>query len=370
MIIERIETIPYAIPFRKPMKFASGQVDVAEHVLLRVTTDTGITGVADVPPRPYTYGETQASVVAIIQSIFAPAILGLSPLDRGVIHQRLARTIGNHAAKGALDIAIWDILGQSVGTPVSRLLGGFTEHLRVAHMLGFAPAQEMLDEALRWQSELGVNAFKIKVGRHPLELDIEACHVLREGLGSGAELYLDANRGWTANEAITVLERTAGLGLTLFEEPCDALEVLGRRRLVAKSPIPVVGDESVPTLGDAARELHTGGCTAISIKTARSGFSESQKILALCEGLGVDVVMGNQIDTQLGTMATVAFGAAFELSSRRPAEVSNYLDLTDDLLAEPPVISDGRIAVSDAPGVGAVIDPDKLARYQQAVLVS
>jgi L-alanine-DL-glutamate epimerase-like enolase superfamily enzyme len=217
---------------------------------------------------------------------------------------------------------------------------------------------------------LGVNAFKIKVGRHPIELDIDACHVLREGLGASTELYLDANRGWTANEAMTVLERTAGLGLSLLEEPCNAHEIMGRRRLVVKSPIPVVGDESVPTLGDAARELHTGGCNAISIKTARTGFTESQKILALCEGLGVDVIMGNQIDTQVGTTATLVFGAAFELTARRPAEMSNYLDLTDDLLAEPLVIADGRIAVPTVPGVGALIDPDKLERYQQAVLVS
>jgi L-alanine-DL-glutamate epimerase-like enolase superfamily enzyme len=370
MIIDRIETIPYAIPLRKPMKFASGQVDVAEHVLLKITTDTGITGIADVPPRPYTYGETQGSVVAVLQGVFAPVTIGVDPLNRGVIHQRLARTIGNHAAKGAFDIALWDIIGQSLGTPVTRLLGGFADSLKVSHMLGFSPAEEMLEEALRWRSELGVNTFKIKVGRHPIALDIEACRVLRAGLGDDTELYLDANRGWTATEAMTVLEQTAGLGLSLLEEPCSAQEIMGRRRLVSKAPIPVVGDESVPTLGDAARELHTGGCTAISIKTARSGFSESQKILALCEGLGVDVVMGNQIDTQIGTMATLVFGAAFELSSRRPAELSNYLDLSDDLLADPLKIVDGRIAVPTVPGVGAQIDPDKLARYQQAVLVA
>lgn len=369
MIIERIETIPYAIPFRKRLAFASGHIDVAEHVLVRVTTDTGIVGVADVPPRPYTYGETQVSVVGVVQGIFAPALIGLDPHDRSLIQQRLSRTIGNHAAKGAIDIAVWDIIGKDLGKPVTQLLGGYTDSLRVSHMLGFSTAEAMLDEALRWRSELGVNTFKIKVGRHPLDLDIEACHVLRAGLGAETELYLDANRGWTANEAMIVLERTAGLGLSLFEEPCNAHEVMGRRRLVSRSPIPIVGDESAPTLGDAARELHTGGCNAISIKTARSGFTESQKILALCEGLGVDVVMGNQIDTQVGTLATLVFGAAFELTSRRPAEMSNYLDLGDDLIAEPLVIADGRISVPTVPGVGAAIDPDKLNHYRQTAEV-
>jgi L-alanine-DL-glutamate epimerase-like enolase superfamily enzyme len=75
--------------------------------------------------------------------------------------------------------------------------------------------------------------------------------------------------------------------------------------------------------------------------------------------------MGNQIDTQLGTIATVTFGAAHEATSRRAGELSNFLDMTDDLLAEPIAIQDGRIGVRKVPGVGADIDEDKLARYRQ-----
>nr|BAD11152.1 cis,cis-muconate cycloisomerase [Arthrobacter sp. BA-5-17] len=340
MKIERIEAIPYSIPYAKPLKFASGQVTEADHVLIRIHTDTGLVGTADTPPRPYTYGETQESIVAVITRIFAPALVGMDPLDRQKVHQVLARTIHNQTAKGGLDIALWDIIGQAAGLPVTRLLGGFTDSMQVSHMLGFAPAQALLDEALRFRSEYGIGTFKLKV-RRPLGLDIEACHVLRDGLGEDTEIYLDANRGWTANEAMEVLRRTEGLGLSLLEEPCDAKEAMSRRRLVDKSPIPIVGDESVPTAGDVSRELLSGGCNAVSIKTARSGFTEAQQILGLCTGLGVDVVMGNQIDTQIGTIATVTFGAAHEATSRRAGELSNFLDMSDDLLAEP-IVNQGR----------------------------
>lgn len=291
-------------------------------------------GTADAPPRPFTYGETQDSIISVVNKIFAPAIRGLDPVERGKIHQILGRTVHNQVAKGSLDIALWDI-GKATGTPASTLLGGFSNSMEVSHMLGFQPAQKLLDEALRFRAEYGINTFKLKVGRRPLALDIEACRVLRAGLGPDTELYLDANRGWTANEALEVLRRTEGLGLSLLEEPCDAKEGMGRRRLVQKSPIPVVGDESVPTAGDASRELLSGGCNAISIKTARSGFSESTANPRPLYGLGVDVVMGNQIDTQLGTMATVTFGAAHEATTRRAGELSNFLDMSDDLIAEP-----------------------------------
>ena len=74
--------------------------------------------------------------------------------------------------------------------------------------------------------------------------------------------------------------------------------------------------------------------------------------------------MGNQIDTQIGSLATVAFGAAHKASSARAGELSNFLDMADDLLADPIEIIDGRIAVRDIPGVGAEIDEDKLTRYR------
>lgn len=364
MRITAIETIPYAIPYRRPLEFASGEVREARHVLVRVRTDAGLVGQADVPPRPYTYGETQGSVLDVIAECFAPGLIGLDPFDRERAHEVLRRTLHNNTAKGAIDIALWDLIGQALGTPVHKLLGGYTDRLRVSHMLGFKEAPELLDEAQRYRDEYGITTFKLKTGRRPIGLDIEACEVLRDGLGDDVELYLDANRGWTANEAIEVLRRTAHLGLTGLEEPNDAKEALGRRRLVAQSTIPIIGDESVPTAGDVSRELLSGGCTAICIKTARSGFTEATEILGLCSGLGVDVTMGNQVDTQLGSLATIAFGAAHELSSRRAAELSNYLDMTDDLLAEPLEIVDGAIAVRDAPGVGIVVDEERLARYR------
>lgn len=365
MKIARIEAIPYAIPYTHPLRFASGEVHTADHVLIRVHTDDGIIGTADAPPRPYTYGETLTSIRTIVQDIFGPQVIGLDIFDREKVRQVMDRTIHNQVAKGALDIAIWDAIGQAVKTPVHKLLGGFTDSMRVSHMLGFRPAEELLEEALRFGEQYGITTFKLKVGRRPLALDIEACRVLREGLGENVEIYLDANRGWTANEAMEVLRQTEDLGLTMLEEPCDAKETLSRKRLVERSPIPIVADESVPTAGDVSRELLSGGANAICIKTARSGFTEATEILGLCTGLGVDVTMGNQIDTQIGSLATVTFGAAHQATTRKAGELSNFLDMTDDLLADPLVIKDGRIFVRNVPGVGAGIDETKLAHYRQ-----
>ena len=105
MKITAVEAIPYAIPYAKPLKFASGEIHVAQHVLVRVHTDDGVVGVADAPPRPMTYGETQAGVIAVIDTIFAPAVVGLGLMEREEIQSRLNRTVANPVAKASLDMA-------------------------------------------------------------------------------------------------------------------------------------------------------------------------------------------------------------------------------------------------------------------------
>jgi L-alanine-DL-glutamate epimerase-like enolase superfamily enzyme len=365
MKITRVEAIPFAIPYRKPLKFASGEIHVAEHVLVRVHTDDGVIGVAEAPPRPFTYGETQAGVIAVIATIFAPQVIGLSLLEREVAVGRIARTVGNPAAKAALDMAMWDALGRTLDVSVTELLGGYTDRMRVSHMLGFAEPAAMVAEAERMRDVHGITTFKVKVGRYPIRLDTAVVRALREGLGDDIDLYVDGNRGWTAAEAAQAMKEMSDLGLLFAEELCPADDVLGRRWLVSQLDVPFIADESAVTPADVTREVLGGSATAVSIKTARTGFTHSQRVHHLAEGLGLEVVLGNQIDGQLGSLCSVAFGAAYRLTSRRPGELSNFLDMSDDLLAEPLQIRDGELVIRPGAGLGADLDPDKLARYRQ-----
>lgn len=365
MKIIKVEAIPFAIPYRKPLRFASGEVSVAEHVLVRVHTDEGIVGVAEAPPRPFTYGETQASIMAVIAQIFEPAAIGLSLFERSELAARMHRTVGNPTAKAAIDMAVWDATGQALGVSVTELLGAYTDRMRVSHMLGFDQPDAMVAEAEKMRDEYGITTFKVKVGRRPIHLDTAVVRALRTGLGDDIELYIDGNRGWTASEAARAMDEMSDLGLTFAEELCPADDVLGRRWLVARSPMPFIADESATTPAEVTRELLGGSATAVSIKTARTGFTDSARVLHLAEGLGVETVMGNQVDGQLGSVCTVAFGAAHQTTSRRAGELSNFLDMSDDLLTESLHIRNGELLVRPGPGLGVNIDPDKLSRYRR-----
>ena len=349
MKITRVEAIPFAIPYTKALKFASGEVHVAEHVLVRVHTDDGVVGTAEAPPRPFTYGETQTGIIGVIDQIFGPQIVGLSLLQREVVNAKLARTVGNPAAKAAIDMALWDALGRTVGTSVGDMLGGFTDRLRVSHMLGFDDPAAMVAEAQKMHEVYGVRTFKIKVGRHPVTLDTAVVRALRNHFGDDVELYVDGNRGWSASESLRAMKEMSDLGLLFAEELCPADDVLGRRWLVEHLDIPFIADESVPTAADVTREVLAGSATAISIKTARTGFTQSRRVHHLAEGLGLEVVIGNQIDGQIGTACSLAFGAAHQSTSQHAAELSNYLDMSDDLLAEPLSIRDGALQCLEPP---------------------
>ncbi|WP_132993042.1 mandelate racemase/muconate lactonizing enzyme family protein [Gordonia zhaorongruii] len=364
MKITAVEAIPFAIPYVKPLRFASGEVRTAQHVLVRVHTEDGVIGTAEAPPRPFTYGETQKGIVAVVNDVFAPEVVGTTLLQREVIRDRLERTIGNPTAKSAIDMAVWDALGKTLEQSVSELLGGFTDSLRVSHMLGFAEPDVMVAEAERMRETYGISTFKVKVGRKPVSLDTVVVRALREHFGDDIDLYVDGNRGWTPRESARAMQEMADLDLLYAEELCPADDVLGRRWLVDQVDVPFIADESVPTPADVTREVLSGAATAVSIKTARTGFTTSQRVHHLAEGLGLDVVMGNQIDGQVGTACTLAFGTAFERTARQAGELSNFLDMQDDLLAQPLQIVDGRLQRLPGDGIGIEIDADKLAEYR------
>lgn len=362
MEITSVEAIPYSIPYAKPARFASGSEERADNVLVRVHTSEGLIGQAEAQPRPYTYAETQASIVAAIRQHLGPALQGVDPLRTELVYERCSRLAGNKVALGAVDLAVWDIVGKTLGQPCHVLLGGYAKGIAVAHMVSFADPAAMAEDALGVFERHGVRTFKIKVGR-AVELDLAACRAIRDALPE-ADLYVDANRGWTYSQAVQAGEALAEIGVLAIEEPISIDDREGRRRLADRWDIPIVGDESCIGLVDTERALDEGAVRAVSIKTARTGFTESRRILDLCLGRGIPVVVGSQYEGGVGVLATAAFAAAFAATADKAAEIMNVADLADDLLTFPIDVRDGRFALSDDPGSGIEIDEGKLAKYR------
>jgi L-alanine-DL-glutamate epimerase-like enolase superfamily enzyme len=360
--ITGIEAIPFAVPYRREPRFASGTVSAADNVLVRVHTDAGLVGQAEAQPRPYTYGETQASIADTVSGRLNAALTGVDPLRTELVAQRCASVAGNYVARGAVDLAVWDLVGQILETPCHTLLGAFADDVAAAHMVSFDEPAAMAEEAIEVHERLGVGTFKVKVGRAPV-LDIAAVRAIREALPD-ADLYVDANRGWTYDDAVAAGDALVELGVRAIEEPISIEDRAGRLRLADRWPVPLAGDESCISLAHVDRALEEGAVRVVSIKTARTGFTESRRILDLCLARNVPAVVGSQYEGAIGALATVAFAAAFAATAGRPAEITNFLDLADDLVIAGPEIRAGRAAVPSAPGLGDEVDEDRLQRYR------
>lgn len=363
MKISAVEAIPFMIPLNRPTGFSHATISDAEHVLIRVRTDEGIVGHAEAPARPFTYGESQESIVTAINKWFAPAMVGLDPLAREVVRDRMNWLVHNHTARGATDMAMWDLIGKVVGQPVHMLLGGYTSSVAVTHIVFASTPNAIVDEAVEMRDRFGFRTFKIKTGKNVAE-DSKALRGVRAALGDNVEIFIDANKGWTADETIRLLPLMEEVGVTMLEEPTPAFEPLARRRVASRSSIPIMGDESLSRLGEIAREILDNHAQIVSMKVARTGFTESERIVGLCEGLGIGIRMGSQMDSQVGTLSSLAFGGAFRSTSLRAGEYDYFLQLTDDLVTEPLLIADGTLPVPDRPGIGIEIDEDKLAHYR------
>jgi len=363
MKITRVEAIPYRIPLVAPVKWGfAGYMEAAEHVLVMVHTDEGVTGVAEAPARPSIYGESIASITYAVRNWFEPMFVGLDPAHNEKFWVQLDRIPGNNTAKGAIDLACYDAVARYRGVPLWEMLGGASDRVRLSWMLALRPVSEMVREAESFLAK-GIKAFKVKVGLEP-QKDIEVIKALRENLGDEVLLYADANMAYEdTNIAIRTIQKMQDHGLAFIEEPLPVWDRRGRLKLAGSLSIPIMGDESVFTPHDVAREIELGAIGMISIKAPRTGYTYSLKISHLAETAGFPCLMGTQGETGVGTLASAQFGAARRIVSY-PSEISFFLFLQDDLLAEPVPFKDGSIVLSDSPGNGAKIDQKKLKKYR------
>lgn len=359
MKITQVRAFPFALPLEEPLKWATGSMSSAEHVLIRIMTSEGIEGYGEAVPRTTIYGETQKSIVEIVNNVMGPQLVGLDPLDREQIWGRMSPIIWNPTAKGAIDVALYDIIGKHFGVPVYRLLGGWSNKVPLSWMVGLKPISGMLEE-VEAKLRLGIKSFKLKGGIDPKK-DIDVVRAVRERFGPEVRLYLDANQGYDVASAILVA-REVGHEMACIEEPLPVWDSWGRKKVAQSITLPILADESVFTVNDVLTQLEMGVIGQLSIKIPRTGFTHSKKIVHLCEAFNIPIQMGTQGETTLGTMAAAHFAAAHRQVSL-PSEISYYLAIKDSIINEEITLEEGSIVVPDRPGLGVSVNEEKLSRY-------
>jgi muconate cycloisomerase len=363
LTIDRIETFAVALPTRRSFGVSGGAVAVAGRpslrVLVKVTAD-GAHGWGEATPIPAWTYETVESIVTTIDRYLAPAVVGrpawnLDGVD-AVFDRAINRgfTIGAPLAKGAVDIALHDLLGRAAGVPVGALWGQRrTEEIELGWIVSGQSPGEVGDSVAEGR-ELGYRAFKVKVGLHDEDTDTAVVAAVREH-APAAPLWVDANQGYTVPAALRMARRMQALGVTAFEQPLPANDIAGLRRLRDASPVPIALDESLRHPGDLATFVRLEAVDIAIAKVQRSGgLTLSRRLCALAEDSGVQLMGSGLTDSDLGLAASLHLFAAYGIDT--PVDL-NGRQFIESPYAGPTVrIEDGVARVPDGPGLGVEVD--------------
>jgi len=293
-------TIPLTTTFTTSLRSTS-QVDC---VLIKIDTDGGLTGYGSGSPVPVITGETVHSVIGASQFIGEQLVgMGLENWEL-LFHKLNSCIIGSPSAKAAIDMAIYDLLAQSLGIPLYQLLGGKSQELTTDITISLASPEEMVAEC-RARMEEGFSIVKIKVGGDP-KTDIERLKRINDSLSGSALLRIDANQGWSAKEAVYVcraLER-AQVPIDLIEQPVAAHDVQGMRFVRENTLFSVFADESIFSPTDALRYIEQSAIDGINIKLMKcGGIYNALKIVAIAKAAGLPCMIGSMMESHLSVLA-------------------------------------------------------------------
>ena len=343
--IVRIDAAPYNIPLKSPLTWGGGhELRQLQHVLIRVELADGALGMAEATPRPSIYGETQASILHIVAEQLAPPLLGAeidSFASVAALSARLALIKHNNTAKGALDIALHQALSMSLGRRLTSYLGAARERILLSAIVSTgSPDAVMADVGAAYDA--GLRVFKVKIGRD-IPAEIETCRRLFREYPA-AQFYADANETLDSGSAAALLNRLHELGMLYCEEALPVHLLRERSQLRRDCRMPIIADDSAFTIADLEREIAFETFDILNIKTARTGFSGSLRMLDRCVEAGLDVMVGSQASSLLGCLQAAVFAGRAAVTCAN--ECSFYLKTEADLSLAPPII-DGCLRSSD-----------------------
>ena len=329
-------------------------VEVFDSTVVAVETDTGLTGYAECCPLGSAYLPSFARGVRAGLAEIGPNLIGQDPVNLSQINAVMDRSLRGHPyVKAPIDIACWDILGKHTGYPLHRLLGGKRQDAVQLYRAISQEAPETMAAKIEGYAADGYTRFQLKVGGDADE-DITRIRTTRSVLKPTDLLVADANTGWTRHEAARVVGAVSDLDVYI-EQPCLTYEecVSIRRR----TALPLVLDEVIDRPGTLVRGLSDDAMDVINLKISKVGGLTTARLMRdLCIDQGIPMTIE---DTWGGDIVTAAIA---HLASSTPADFCfSATDFnsygTVELAEGAPKRVDGRMAASDAPGLGVEPDP-------------
>jgi L-alanine-DL-glutamate epimerase-like enolase superfamily enzyme len=296
---------------------------------VRVALEGGGEGWGEIASLPPVTAHDQPAAIAAVGAV-ADVLLGRDAGAWRALAGDLEAALSDApSVRAGLEVALLDALTRAWGVPLWRFFGGASDHIETDVTIPIAEPAEAGSLAAEYRGR-GFRTLKVKVGR-AVDADLERLRAIASA-HRDARLVLDANEGYTADEALALVRgcRAAGIELALLEQPVAREDAEGMARLAREAGVPVAADESCATPEDALRIARDGLAQVVNIKLSKSGVVRALEIAAVARAAGLGLMVGEMVETRLSTGFAAHFAAGlggFE-----------WVDLdTPLLLAEDPV---------------------------------
>lgn len=298
---------PLQIPLRDPFVIATGRVDATRAALVEAVVEDGgarATGIGEAAAlHPVTKEDLPDLLVALSRA--ADRVVGASIDDVSSLGPLLDAALGEApVARAGAETALLDAIARLRGVPASALLGpGSASSFVTDVTIPIAPPDAMARTAAAWRAR-GFTCFKVKVGKS--RADDQAALAAIQAAVPDATFRIDANAGFTPAEALALLDEVLSRGLVVecYEQPCGKHDLDGMAEVTAKSPVPVVADESVATVADLERCVARRALHGVNLKLVKAGgLVEAYRVGRRARELSLSVMVGAMVESRLGLTA-------------------------------------------------------------------
>jgi len=377
MKITKVEAIPIHMKEKAGVEIADRRVRVpltwklwGDRVIVKVSTDENMVGWGAVSCVPREWATTAEVVAHYINTYYAPTIVGEDPLNIGLILERMDDVFEykmipqiNAFPRSAIDVALYDLLGKYCRLPVHRIIGGcYRDRVPIAGIVYLHTAERAAKDAAEYAS-LGLKEVKLKVGASTPDVDVQNVKAIREAVGNGVGIRVDANGAWNVKTAIKTTKMLERYDILCVEQPVPRWDIRGMAEVRKRVDTPIMVDEGLHSLYDAQLHIEHEACDIFNLKLQKmGGLTFCKKIAVLAESANIACFMGSEGESGIDTAAALHLVASTP-NFRYSADLCGPTLHDDDIVKEPFAVKDGCLEVPKKPGLGVEPDEEKIRRY-------
>ena len=351
MKITKIEHWAEHLKLIKPYTIAYETYSEVVNHFVRIETDTGSFGLGVASPEDYVTGESSADCKNALNGNLESLLIGRDIRQIEDLIRSLKEAIPKApAARAAVDMALYDLMGKYHNLPLADLLGRVHRSLQTSITIGIMPAEDAVAETEEYLSR-GFRILKVKIGKS-VDEDLERLQKIREKAGSQIAIRVDANQGYSSDEYVEFVKRSRHLDLEFIEQPLKADNIVGMQSMPESVRQKTAADESLLTEQNALKFTHAPRPFGIyNIKLMKcGGIFPALKIAEISLLANIDLMWGCMDESIVSISA--ALHAALASPATRYVDLDGSLNLVRDLVEGGFQLQDGELTITDQPGLG------------------